>query len=380
MLRNEARAAQGESKRGDPAGPAEAAAALAALRSDPLLQVLLNAADVAVVMLDRQRQVLVGDAALLGAAETELVDLAEGLRLGDVLGCVHADAGSCGDAPECGVCGAALTRLESRPGSPAVERECLMTVRRGDRVEAMELHVRAFRTRIAGEEFTIVGLRDISAAKRREALERVFIHDMSNTVGSLSMSAQVLTARVPETEREVAQRVFRLAERLRRDLDEQRLLLEAEKGTLEVNRGPVRLDLALEAARAVLDGGPEAKGRSIELERKGPPLTITTDESLLVRVLVNMMKNALEATAAGGTIKAWAEATPEGPELRVWNAGVMPSQVALRVFKRSFTTKPSPGRGLGTFSIKLFGERYLGGVVGFTSSLEGTTFFIRWSP
>ena len=91
-----------------------------------------------------------------------------------------------------------------------------------------------------------------------------------------------------------------------------------------------------------------------------------------------MVKNALEATPEGGVVKAWVEQRPEGCELRVWNAGAIARDTAIQIFKRSFTTKAGRGRGLGTFSMKLFGERYLGGVVGFTSTEDkGTTFFIR---
>lgn len=47
----------------------------------------------------------------------------------------------------------------------------------------------------------------------------------------------------------------------------------------------------------------------------------------------------------------------------------------LSVFKRYFSTKSKSGRGIGTYSMKLFGERYLGGKVGFYCS-EGVTVFI----
>ncbi|MFA7348153.1 MAG: ATP-binding protein, partial [Desulfurivibrionaceae bacterium] len=57
--------------------------------------------------------------------------------------------------------------------------------------------------------------------------------------------------------------------------------------------------------------------------------------------------------------------------------GCMPENVQLQIFQRSFSTKGT-GRGLGTYSIKLLGERYLKGRVSFTSTPEkGTTFRFR---
>jgi len=55
----------------------------------------------------------------------------------------------------------------------------------------------------------------------------------------------------------------------------------------------------------------------------------------------------------------------------------MPKEIQLQLFKRSFSTK-GIGRGIGTYSMKLFGEKYLKGRVGFESTEEnGTTFFIE---
>jgi signal transduction histidine kinase len=49
-----------------------------------------------------------------------------------------------------------------------------------------------------------------------------------------------------------------------------------------------------------------------------------------------------------------------------------------RIFQRSFSTKASRGRGLGTYGMKLFGERHLGGRVSFTTGeAEGTVFAIE---
>ncbi len=88
-----------------------------------------------------------------------------------------------------------------------------------------------------------------------------------------------------------------------------------------------------------------------------------------------MVKNALEATGIGGIVTIGCEDLGDHIQFWVHNAEVMPEEVQLQVFQRSFSTKGEEGRGLGTYSMKLLGERYLGGKVDFTShSPEGTTF------
>jgi sensor histidine kinase regulating citrate/malate metabolism len=47
----------------------------------------------------------------------------------------------------------------------------------------------------------------------------------------------------------------------------------------------------------------------------------------------------------------------------------------MQLFQRSFSTKAATGRGVGTYSMRLLGEQYLGGRVEFTSrEPDGTTF------
>jgi signal transduction histidine kinase len=84
---------------------------------------------------------------------------------------------------------------------------------------------------------------------------------------------------------------------------------------------------------------------------------------------------ALEAAEEGEAVKVWVEIDGGPVTFCVWNRAVIPAAIRLRLFQRNFSTKAQSGRGIGTYSMKLFGEEVLGGRVGFTSSRgEGTTF------
>ena len=90
------------------------------------MRALLDAADVSVVVLNRQRQILVGNSVLLEGLGIQGMEFIEGLRPGEALGCLHASQclGGCGTAPECANCGAVLAILESQRTDKSVEREC----------------------------------------------------------------------------------------------------------------------------------------------------------------------------------------------------------------------------------------------------------------
>jgi sensor histidine kinase regulating citrate/malate metabolism len=88
-----------------------------------------------------------------------------------------------------------------------------------------------------------------------------------------------------------------------------------------------------------------------------------------------MITNALEATAEEGIVKVWLEQKDGLLSFCMWNRQVIPPHIALRVFQRNFSTKEGAGRGIGTYSMKLFGEKILGGQVSFTTSPEEGTVF-----
>ena len=117
------------------------------------------------------------------------------------------------------------------------------------------------------------------------------------------------------------------------------------------------------AQKRFLEPGEEAAG------------AIRSDGTILRRVLGNLVKNALEATPEGGTVRISSRDLGDRVVLEVNNPGVMPREVQLQIFQRSFSTKADRGRGIGTYSVKLFVERYLKGTVGFASAEPGGTTF-----
>jgi signal transduction histidine kinase len=69
----------------------------------------------------------------------------------------------------------------------------------------------------------------------------------------------------------------------------------------------------------------------------------------------------------------------DGVQFSVRNPGVIPPEVQLQLFQRSFSTKGA-NRGLGTYSVKLLTERYLGGRVWLNSNPDDGTVFHVWYP
>ncbi len=345
-----------------------------AVAQSPVVSAILEVSDSTLMVLNPERQIVAFNSRVAGVRSPEQL---LGRRMGDALGCLDAaGVGGCGTGAACATCGALGAVLACQARALPVESECLI---RTDVAEggALEFNVRATPIDVDGTRFTVVSLRDISGEKRREVLEQVFFHDVLNTVAGLRGWAQRLQLGPVDLSR-VGERIDFLTQEIEREIGDHRAVLQAEKGALVPSREGFRTGDLLGDVLAVFSSHPAARDRRLEL---GPPeddVELVSDRSLLLRVLVNMIRNAFEATAAGRTVRLRCQALPMGVRLAVHNDEAMERDVQARIFRRSFSTKARHGRGLGTYSMKLFGERYLGGAVSFTSTPEaGTVFTIR---
>ncbi len=337
---------------------------------------ICNAMTEIVVILNHHRQIVFCNRnllELLGDRDPER-DI-YGRRPGEALQCIRAclEEGGCGTSQFCATCGAVNAILTSIAGRPDV-RECRISQSGG---EALDLLVRTTPLELPGGSFVIAAVTDISHEKRRRALERIFFHDTLNTVMGLKTLAHFLDRPAPVPVKDIPRQIRDLTNRLLREIAAQRDLAAAESFELSVLPATVRSADMLRELAECFSTSEVARGRQLALRPDMADLVLWTDAALLFRVLSNMVVNALEATEEGGVVTLGCSAADAEAIFTVHNAGEMPERVQLQLFQRSFSTK-GPGRGLGTYSMKLLGERYLGGRVSFASSTaEGTTFSLR---
>ena len=359
------------------ATPAEVSDLACLCQEDPVIQAVLDAVDSFAVVLNAQRQILAANSTLLQSLSTEEARVFRGLRPGEVLGCVHATEGpeGCGSSRACRGCGALQSVLATQESRQAATAECLISTERDGRWEAKEFTVRTLPLTVAGHALTLLTLQDISAQKRREALERIFIHDVQDSLQDLRSWTTILQAAGADAT-VIAERILELAGHLTAKLESQSRLLQAESGGLVPAVRTVSSEHILDELWVSL--GAEKTARFLRLPSAMNAPLIRTDPAILCRVLTKMVLNALEALPLGGQAQIWHESRSGRPVFVVQNPGCMPPEVADRVFQRSFSTKAGPGRGLGTYGMKLLGETILGGRVGFTTNwAEGTRFFIE---
>jgi signal transduction histidine kinase len=222
-------------------------------------------------------------------------------------------------------------------------------------------------------------LTDISHEKRRRALERIFFHDVANIATGMVGLSRILCEKElnAEKKKQFQDILHRYSHRLADEVEAQRMLAAAESYDLPLHAEHCSsLDMLDEVAAFynTIDANQTDK---VEIAPDAVATDFFTDPRLLHRILINMTKNAIEASPREAVVRLGCERTGNDLEFWVHSQSSIPEKVQRQIFQRSFSTK-GPDRGLGTYSIKLLGERYLKGRISFTSSPEqGTTFRFR---
>jgi signal transduction histidine kinase len=196
-------------------------------------------------------------------------------------------------------------------------------------------------------------------------------HEVRNPLGGMELFAGLLHDEVKDQpeKREMVERIQRELEYLGRVVTE--FLDYARQARLEVRPVPL-LPLAQEVATLVA-GEAEARQVRLVVEATGEPVAAADPEKLR-RALLNVLRNAVQATPAGGLVSVLAYEAEGRARLRCRDTGVgMAPDVLDKIFDAFYTTKER-GTGLGLALVQKIVESH-GGRIDVTSTPgEGTVF------
>ena len=352
----------------------ELASEINIVSNSPIVSGLLHSVSGYLAVLNKHRQIIAINDSFLQMLGTDNPEETFGLRHGDVLECDHAHEGpaGCGTTEFCSTCGLATSIMSSLKHDKPVEKVCALAATKNNKPIDLFLLIKADPINIDDKRFLLLFIQDISKHQKRAALERTFFHDIRNMLGGLTMASHQLVEENPSDLAEVIQQV---SLRLSKEVSIQQSLLQSEDFDYKPVFSEVALEQILNELQSFYATHPVAHDKKITISKTYPVVSIKTDISLLLRVLYNMVTNAFEATSPNGKVKIWLEHEDNYVSFCVWNNLEIPQDITRRIFQRNFSTKEEEGRGMGTYSMKLIGEKILGGLVSFsTSTLEGTTF------
>ena len=351
------------------------------IEENPVISVLLKFASGVLAILNEERQILALNTTFLKFLGIEDPENVLGLRPGEALDCVHAhemEAG-CGTSEYCSSCGAAIAMVSSLETKEPIEKICMMTVEKRGKKKELLFKIRSQPFAIENRTYLMLFLTDITGEQQAAIMERIFFHDINNIVFSILGSSELL-CKNPDYNNVLIQEINSASIRLAKEIAIQRTILQEGLHNYQAIVSQVALIDIVDEVKSLFVGHQIAENKELDLPDIDAAMFICTDQALVVRILVNMIKNALEATEDSGKVKLAVERTSQSISFVVWNDSYILPNIQKRIFQRNFSTKEEIGRGLGTYSMKYFGEEILGGSVDFrSSSSEGTRFWLTLS-
>ena len=206
------------------------------------------------------------------------------------------------------------------------------------------------------------------AMRLKEDVERIMRHDLKSPLTTVISLPQLLLMdeNLDDAQRGMLQRIEDAGYTLMAMINLSTTLFRMERGSYELK--PDDMDLAA-VTRKVLAGFAESAAmRQIKLvmlpEEKGAAIPFRGEELLCHSMLCNLVGNALDASAPGGTVRICLEPQGKrGVRIDIVNSGQVPPEIRDRFFEKYAQSGKSRGTGLGTYSARLIAQAH-GGDIG----------------
>jgi signal transduction histidine kinase len=200
-------------------------------------------------------------------------------------------------------------------------------------------------------------------------------HEVRNPLSSIGLNAEMLEEETSGEAQKLARAIVKEVDRLTEITEEYLRFARLPRPRLE------REDLGALVTSLLSFMRPELEKRGVRVEERLDPSlpAVAADEHQLRQALLNLLRNAAEAMAAGGTLTVTARALPGGAvELTIADTGegIEPADLP-KIFDPFFSTKEG-GTGLGLALTQQIIVEHGGRIEVSSDRGRGTTFVIRF--
>lgn len=346
-----------------------------AISHNPIMDALLKTTSGILVVLNEDRQIVAINHAFLEQLQIGDAEEVLGLRLGESLHCAHAfeKPNGCGTTESCLSCGAAIAMMAAITDNHTHEQICALLSNKKDTLSHTCLLIKAMPMPLDHNRWILIYAHDITRQNFWINLEKIFFHDLNNILTSLHGNIQLLEMSLPENEEVVFIKMG--IDRMIREVQMQKAFSHHKQEGIHMVKKKVYLSDIQKETRLIYDGHEAGINKYLIEQWPEQDILIHTDLILVSRILGNMILNAFEASKKYETIFLSTQVLNDHVLWEVRNSSHILPEIQKRIFQRHFSTKNGSGRGMGTYSMKLFGESYLNGRVSFVSSItDGTVF------
>jgi putative PEP-CTERM system histidine kinase len=197
------------------------------------------------------------------------------------------------------------------------------------------------------------------------------IHDLKNSISALSLLSQNALANFddPEFQRDAIKTLSRTVDRMKALLAR----LASTREPAGLRREPV--DLAALVREAT---GPMMRGARVSVVCDLAPIPAVGDPEALLRVIQNLVTNAIEAVEGDGVVTVKTYTEPGWVVVSVADTGCgIPEEFVQKSLFAPFRSTKKGGWGIGLYQTKTVIEAHGGRIDVATKEGQGTTFWVR---
>ncbi len=329
-----------------------------------------------VVVLNSNRQIITVNYEFLSFLGIDNPADLLGLRLGEALKCDYSDImpAGCGTSKYCSSCKMAISIVTALDNSKNNETFCSILSSKNGITKEYYLSVKSSRVILNKKKYILVFLSDLSNQQKRSYLEQKFFGEISNLINILNENISIISKNPEQLESQCSS-VKLITKLINKELDYHKALFNKSDFDFTLENESISIFQLFDNIDKIFKNNQVSGKINFSLIYPEEDFSFISDEILITRILMNMLINAFEHSQSKDTVKIWIEKTEKQISFKVWNDFYIPEETAIRIFQKYFTTYDDIGRGLGTYFMKYFGEKILGGKVDFTTTKNtGTTF------
>ena len=231
-------------------------------------------------------------------------------------------------------------------------------------------------------------IRDVTEQKRierlRDDVHRMMRHDLkSPLIGIIGLAGLLLKSKnLSEKQDNAAHMIQELGERMLGFIDRTRDLFQMEQGSYILKPHEVDICSVLKRIKKTLKPLALKRNTNIVFTIYGRPThlrgeyMILCEDALVDIMFANLIKNAIEASPEGGTVRVSIDTVEKSGQsfhsIDIHNSGVVPTEICENFFKPYTTSGKDGGTGLGTHNALLVAHTHKGDIRFTTSEDDGT--------
>lgn len=255
--------------------------------------------------------------------------------------------------------------------------------------EIRDVDMHACQMQYKGKTLVVSSIQDMTELRRLEQVkadvEKIVHHDLrSPLTGLINIPGiRMESENITSDQRTLLAMIAASGRRMLSLINSSLELYKIENGTYSFSPEPCDLEERVQDIVDVLTVSMGLEQTAVQVikipaDALFDRVQVETDVNLLEVILVNLLRNALEACDPGQPVRVELMLdSDQDLEVRVWNNQPVPEAIRARFFEKYVTADKIGGTGLGTYSAALM-TKALGGVISMHSTSEtGTCVSVR---